>query len=77
MGLGMAHVGKGDAAVALSIFDQLVVMRPTATAYYGRAMAHAVAANKSAGLRDVDQAIALEPNNPIYQKLRAQISAQK
>ena len=74
--LGMAYIGKGDAVAALAIFDRLVARRPTATAYYGRAMARFVAADKLAGLRDLEHALVLEPNNPLYKNLRAQIAGQ-
>jgi predicted Zn-dependent protease len=50
---------------------------PTASAYYGRAMTYVLSGDKAAGLKDLDQAIALEPANGVYKNLRAQIAAQK
>ena len=75
--LGMAHVGNKNTARAIEIFDRLLATRPSGAAYYGRAMAHVVANQKDAGLRDLDQAIALEPGNAAYKNVRAQIAAQK
>ena len=76
-GLGLAQVGKGNAAAALTIFNPLIAKSPSAAAYYGRAMAHLKAGNKAASLQDLDQTIALEPGNPRYPEIRAQIAAGK
>lgn len=77
MGLGMAHIGKEDSRAALSIFNNLLAARITAAAYYGRGLAYVVGADKTKGLQDLDQAIALEPRNPLYQSMRARIAARK
>ena len=76
-GLGLAQVGKGNAPAALAIFNPLVAQSPNAAAYYGRAMAHLKAGNKEASLKDLDQTIALEPGNPRYRDIRAQIAADR
>lgn len=77
VGLGLAYAGKRDAAAALAIFNPLLASRPSAGAYYGRAMTYILSGDKAAGLKDLDQAIALEPANPRYKALRTQIAAQK
>lgn len=74
-GLGLAQVGKGNAPAALAIFNPLIAQSPNAAAYYGRAMAHLKAGNTAASLQDLDQTIALEPGNPRYREIRAQIAA--
>ena len=76
-GLGLAQVGKGHAAAALATFNPLIAQSPSAAAYYGRAMAHLKAGNTAASLQDLDQTIALEPSNPRYREIRAQIAAGK
>jgi tetratricopeptide (TPR) repeat protein len=77
IGLGMAYVGKDDSPSALAIFNRLLAMHPTAAGYYGRGLAYVVGAQKERGLKDVDQAIALEPANPLYKAMRTRITAQK
>ena len=76
-GLGLAQVGQGNAEAALAIFNPLIAKSPSATAYYGRAMAHLKLGNTAASLQDLDQTIAREPNNQRYQDIRAQIAAGK
>lgn len=76
-GLGLAQVGKGNAPAALAIFNPLIAKSPNAAAYYGRAMAHLKAGDKAASLQDLDHTIALEPGNPKYREIRAQIAADR
>ncbi|WP_375574457.1 tetratricopeptide repeat protein [Paracidovorax oryzae] len=75
LGLGMAHVGKGDTREAIALFDQLIARAPNAAAYYGRAMAHRGARQYAASLKDLDQAIRLDPRNPQYAQIRAEVAA--
>jgi tetratricopeptide (TPR) repeat protein len=77
MGIGMAYVGKEDANSALEIFNAMLSNRPTANAYYGRALAYAVGRDKPKALQDLDQSIALEPRNSLYRDMRARIAAQQ
>ncbi|MBY0454655.1 MAG: tetratricopeptide repeat protein [Burkholderiaceae bacterium] len=74
LGWGLAEVGRGNPEAALAIFNPLIAQEPSAKAYYGRAMAHLKAGNKAASLKDLDQTIALEPGNPSYPQIRAQIA---
>ena len=76
-GLGLALVGQGHAEAALTIFNPLIAKSPSATAYYGRAMAHLKTGDRKASLQDLDHTIALEPNNPRYKEIRDQIAAGK
>ena len=74
-GLAMARLGKGEAKAALPIFNQLLARKPSAAAYYGRALAHQQMGQQAASLSDMDQALQLEPRNPQYVKMRAAIAA--
>lgn len=75
IGLGMALVGKGDTRAAIALFDSLIASKPSAPAYYGRAMAYHQAGQQAASLKDLDQAIALDPRHPQYPKVRAMVAA--
>ena len=75
MGLGMALVGKGDTARAIALFDQLLARNPNAAAFYGRGMAHHRAGNQALSLKDLDQAIRLDPRVAQYRSMRDQIAA--
>jgi protein O-mannosyl-transferase len=77
MGLGLAFAGKRDKVAALEIFDQLLASRPSGAAYYGRAMAYVLSGEHAQGLKELDQAIALEPGNAQYKAMRVQIAAQR
>lgn len=77
LGLGMAQVGKGDTRSALALFDALIASAPSAAAFYGRAMAHHTAGQQANSLKDLDQAIALDPRNPRYPQVRAMVATPK
>lgn len=75
LGLGMALVGKGDAAKAIEQFNLILARTPNAApAFYGRAMAHRTAGRRTEALADLDRAIALDPRNPGYAQVRTQIA---
>lgn len=76
MGLGMALVGKGEAAQAIALFDRLLARAPMPAAFYGRGMAHRAAGDLQASLKDLDQALRLEPRNPQYRSVRDQVAAE-
>lgn len=75
LGMGMALVGKGDTRQAVALFDQLIARAPSAAAYYGRAMAYRGARQYAASLKDLDQAIRIDPRNPQYAQVRAEVAA--
>jgi protein O-mannosyl-transferase len=77
MGLGLAYAGKRDLPEALGVFNPMIAARPSGAAYYGRGMAYVLAGDKVNGLKDLDQAIALEPANGQYKAMRARFGAQK
>ncbi|KQR63310.1 tetratricopeptide repeat protein [Acidovorax sp. Leaf160] len=75
LGTGMAQVGKGETQAALATFDQIIAKTPNAAvAYYGRAMALRGAGRSSDAVKAMDRAIALDPRNPQYPQVRAQIA---
>ena len=76
-GLGMAYVGKHQTKEAIALFDAVLAVRPSAPAFFGRGLAYAYGGNKVAGLKDLDQAISLAPNNPMYRSQRDQVATQK
>lgn len=77
LGLGMAQVGRGESKAAIEVFDQLMASNPGAPVHYGRAIAYHQAGQQAASLKDIDQAIQLDPKNPQYQQMRAVIAAPK
>lgn len=74
-GLAMAFIGQGKSTESFKIFNNLVAQNPSAAIYHGRAMAYFKDGNKAAGIKDLDQAIALDPKNPNYPRIRSQIAA--
>lgn len=74
MGLGMAYVGKEDSHAALAVFNRMLQARATPAGYYGRALAYAVGSQKTLALKDLDQAISLDPKNALYQTMRSRIA---
>lgn len=75
VGLGMALIGKGDTTRAIALFDQLLARDPAPAAFYGRGVAHHRAGDQTQSLKDLDEAIRLDPRNPQYPAVRAQIAA--
>ncbi|MHC3435203.1 tetratricopeptide repeat protein [Delftia lacustris] len=74
VGMGLALVGQGDSAQAKQLLDALISHSPSAPAYYGRAMAHRGLGHLPEALKDLDQAIRLEPQNPQYRQIRNQLT---
>ncbi len=74
-GLGMALIGKGDNARAITLFTRLLARHQVPAAYYGRGIAHYRAGYQAESLTDLDQAIRLDPRNPQYRAVREQIAA--
>ncbi|AYM97587.1 hypothetical protein EAG14_17645 [Acidovorax sp. 1608163] len=75
LGMGMAMVGKGDTQKAIPLFDDLIASAPSAPAYYGRGVALYRAGKLNDGLKDIDEAIKLEPRNAQYRQVREQLAA--
>ena len=75
LGMGMAMVGKGDTQKAIPLFDDLIASAPSAPAYYGRGVALYRAGKLNDGLKDLDEAIKLEPRNAQYRQVREQLAA--
>jgi tetratricopeptide (TPR) repeat protein len=75
LGMGMAMVGKGDTQKAVPLFDDLIASAPSAPAYYGRGVALYRAGKLNDGLKDLDEAIKLEPRNAQYRQVREQLAA--
>jgi Flp pilus assembly protein TadD len=73
MGLGMAQLGLKDVAGALQTFDALVIQKPDALAFYGRALAHHNLGNKVAAHEDIGKAVQMEPSNSVYKKVQESI----
>ena len=77
LGLGMAYLGNKEVPAALQLFEKLIAERPSAAAYYGRALAYHQANLPDASLRDLDQALKLQPNNQQYLRMRETVMASK
>lgn len=75
LGLGMALVGKGENARAITLFDRLLARDPISAAYYGRGIAHYQSGQQAESLKDLDQAIRMDPNNAQYRAVQRQIAA--
>ncbi|MFN7855555.1 MAG: tetratricopeptide repeat protein [Acidovorax sp.] len=74
LGMGMALVGKGEAKKALEWFNTLIAEKPSAMAYYGRGLAYHQMGQHSASLRDLDEALGIDPRNPQYQAMRSTVA---
>lgn len=74
LGLGMALVGKGDTTQAIALFDQLLAKAPSPAAHYGRGVALHRSGRTADGLKDIDEAIRLDPRNPQYRQVRDQLA---
>jgi|GEM_PF-716836 hypothetical protein len=74
MGLGLTRLGLKDASGALQTFDMLVIEKPDALAYYGRALAQYNLGNKAAAQEDIGKSVHLEPNNMTYKQIQESIS---
>lgn len=77
LGLAMALAGAGRSGEALPIFDKIVTERPNAQAFYGRAIARHYSGDAKGSLQDIDRAIAMDPRNPAYAVLRAELGGKR
>lgn len=77
VGLAMAHVGKKDFAAAMAILEPMIAQRPTGPAHYARALVHFYQGNRAASAQDLEAAVRMEPNNPMYRNLQQALKAQE
>jgi tetratricopeptide (TPR) repeat protein len=73
MGLGLARLGLKDAAGALETFELLMLEKPDALAFYGRALAQYNLGNKTAAQEDIARAAQLDPGNAVYKQVQESI----
>lgn len=73
-GLAMALLGKGDGKQATALLEALVAQKPSAAAYYARAMVYHSTGRIPEAQKDLDQAIQLDPRNPQYRQVREKIA---
>jgi tetratricopeptide (TPR) repeat protein len=72
-GLGLARLGLNDASGALETFNTLVLEKPDALAYYGRALAQHTLGNKLDAQQDIAKAVQMEPANAVYKQVQESI----
>jgi tetratricopeptide (TPR) repeat protein len=72
-GLGLARLGLKDAVGALETFDALMLVKPDALAFYGRALAQHNLGKKLAALDDIAKAVQMEPANAVYKQVQESI----
>jgi Flp pilus assembly protein TadD len=73
MGLGLAQLGLKNATGALQTFNALMLEKPDALAYYGRALSQHQLGNKVAALEDIGKAVQMEPSNAVYKQVQESI----
>jgi tetratricopeptide (TPR) repeat protein len=73
VGLALSQSGQRDFANARQTFDKAIALRPDASAYYGRALMHQQQGQMAEAVRDVEQAVALAPQNALFRATQAQL----
>jgi len=73
VGLGIAFIGKRDFAQALQIFDASLSRQPNPPAYYGKALAYREQGDRAQAIANLQRASAMDPANPVYQRLLQQL----
>lgn len=73
VGLSMAHIGAKEYGRALSLIDPLLNSSPNPQALYARALIHYYQGNLSGSQRDLQMALATEPQNPVFLNLQRQL----
>ncbi len=73
VGLGIAFIGKRDFAQALQIFDASLARQPNPPAYYGKALAYREQGDRAQAIANLQRASAMDPANPVYQRLLQQL----
>ena len=77
VGLGIALIGKKDFAGALQIFDASLARRPNPPAYYGKALVYREQGDTAKAAEFMQRASEMDPANPVYKNLLAQLRAGK
>lgn len=70
LALGHAHALAGQPERSRQLLSESLQQMPTANGYYARAIALHKLGDKPGALRDIEAAIALEPQNAAFQSLR-------
>lgn len=73
VGLGIALIGKQDFAQALQIFDASLARQPNPPAYYGKALVYRAQGDRAQAIHNMQRASAMDPANPVYQRLLQQL----
>lgn len=73
VGLGIALIGKQDFAQALQIFDASLARQPNPPAYYGKALVYRAQGDRAQAIHNMQRASAMDPGNPVYQRLLQQM----
>lgn len=74
VGLSMAHIGAKEYAQALSIIEPILNSRPHPQALYVRALIHYHQGNLTNSQKDLQMALATDPQNPVFLSLQRQLS---
>ena len=75
LGLSMAYVRKKDYDTAITILNPEIARRPSAQAYFARALTYYYLGNRAASTQDLEMAMRADPNNPMYGNLQRQLNA--
>lgn len=74
--LAFAYLDQKKVAEAMALLDPIIAQRPSGLAYYARGVALYMKGDKSASEKDVRQALALEPNNPLFKNLQGLVQSE-
>lgn len=74
--LAFAYLGQKKVAEAMAVLDPIIAQRPSGLAYYARGVALYMKGDKSASEKDARQALAAEPNNPMFKNLQGQLQSE-
>ena len=73
VGLGIALIGKKDFTQALQIFDASLARQANPPAYYGKALVYREQGDKTRATENMQKASDMDPANPVYKNLLAQL----
>ena len=75
VGLGIAMIGKKDFAGAMQIFDASLARRPNPPAFYGKALVYREQGDIGKAAENMQRASEMDPANPVYKNLLAQLKS--